>query len=357
MLEERRLAVLRAIVEDYVVTQEPVGSKSLAERHQLGVSPATVRNDMSALEDEGYIAQPHTSAGRVPTDKGYRLFVDRLSTVKAAVVGGATGDPELPRGRGRPRRRGPPVGAAARAADPSGCGRAVPLVVPRERPARRGRAARRPAGCCSCSSPTRAGSSSGSSSSPARSTTTRVGRAAQQPQLGAAWPPAGRRARRARRAARRRARRCCAGSRPPWSPSLLEALVERPEERIALAGTANLTRFSLDFPHSAAAGPGGAGGAGRAAAAARRGGRSRHGARPHRARKRRRGPADDEHHQHRVRPGRRCAGRARGARPDPDGLSRARWVPSTRSRDTSDSCWAGPRDGPADRPILLRKPM
>src|SRR5690349_17413883 len=82
MLEERRLAVLRAIVEDYVLTQEPVGSKSLAERHQLGVSPATVRNDMAALEDEGYITQPHTSAGRVPTDKGYRLFVDRLTTVK-----------------------------------------------------------------------------------------------------------------------------------------------------------------------------------------------------------------------------------------------------------------------------------
>lgn len=83
MQEERRLAVLRAIVEDYVATEEPVGSKSLVERHGLGVSPATVRNDMAALEDEGYITQPHTSAGRVPTDKGYRLFVDRLSTVKA----------------------------------------------------------------------------------------------------------------------------------------------------------------------------------------------------------------------------------------------------------------------------------
>jgi heat-inducible transcriptional repressor len=80
--EERRLAVLRAIVEDYVATEEPVGSKALVERHGLGVSPATVRNDMAALEDEGYIAQPHTSAGRVPTDKGYRLFVDRLTTVK-----------------------------------------------------------------------------------------------------------------------------------------------------------------------------------------------------------------------------------------------------------------------------------
>src|SRR6201989_3165783 len=82
MQDERRLAVLRAIIEDYVSTQEPVGSQALAERHRLGVSPATVRNDMAALEEEGLITQPHTSAGRVPTDKGYRLFVDRLSTVK-----------------------------------------------------------------------------------------------------------------------------------------------------------------------------------------------------------------------------------------------------------------------------------
>ncbi len=82
MLEDRKLEVLRAIVEDYVSTQEPVGSKALVERHNLGVSPATIRNDMASLEDEGYIAQPHTSAGRIPTDKGYRLFVDRLSTVK-----------------------------------------------------------------------------------------------------------------------------------------------------------------------------------------------------------------------------------------------------------------------------------
>jgi len=82
VLEDRKLAVLRAIVEDYVSTREPVGSKALVERHSLGVSPATVRNDMAALEEEGFIAQPHTSAGRVPTDKGYRLFVDRLSTVR-----------------------------------------------------------------------------------------------------------------------------------------------------------------------------------------------------------------------------------------------------------------------------------
>ncbi|MEU8004104.1 heat-inducible transcriptional repressor HrcA [Catellatospora sp. NPDC049111] len=81
-LDDRKLEVLRAIVEDYVATQEPVGSKALVERHALGVSPATVRNDMAVLEEEGFIRQPHTSAGRVPTDRGYRLFVDRLSRVK-----------------------------------------------------------------------------------------------------------------------------------------------------------------------------------------------------------------------------------------------------------------------------------
>jgi len=81
-LDERKLEVLRAIVQDYVATHEPVGSKALVERHHLGVSPATVRNDMAVLEEEGYIRQPHTSAGRVPTDLGYRLFVDKLSRIK-----------------------------------------------------------------------------------------------------------------------------------------------------------------------------------------------------------------------------------------------------------------------------------
>jgi heat-inducible transcriptional repressor len=81
-LDDRKLDVLRAIVEDYVATREPVGSRALVERHQLGVSPATVRNDMAVLEEEGYLRQPHTSAGRVPTDRGYRLFVDRLTRVK-----------------------------------------------------------------------------------------------------------------------------------------------------------------------------------------------------------------------------------------------------------------------------------
>ena len=82
MLDDRKLEVLRAIVEDFVSTNEPVGSKAIVERHHLRVSPATIRNDMAVLEEEGYITQPHTSAGRIPTDKGYRLFVDRLSSVK-----------------------------------------------------------------------------------------------------------------------------------------------------------------------------------------------------------------------------------------------------------------------------------
>ncbi|MGB6243502.1 heat-inducible transcriptional repressor HrcA [Gordonia sp. (in: high G+C Gram-positive bacteria)] len=80
--DDRRFEILRAIVTDYVDTQEPIGSKALVERHQLGVSSATVRNDMAVLEAEGYIAQPHTSSGRIPTDKGYRLFVDRISEIK-----------------------------------------------------------------------------------------------------------------------------------------------------------------------------------------------------------------------------------------------------------------------------------
>ena len=81
-MDDRKLEVLRAIVSDYVQTREPVGSKALVERHRLDVSPATIRNDMAVLEDEGYLIQPHTSAGRIPTDKGYRLFVDRLTTIK-----------------------------------------------------------------------------------------------------------------------------------------------------------------------------------------------------------------------------------------------------------------------------------
>jgi len=80
--DDRRFEVLQAIVADFVATREPIGSKSLVERHSLGVSSATVRNDMAVLEAEGYIAQPHTSSGRVPTERGYREFVDRIHGVK-----------------------------------------------------------------------------------------------------------------------------------------------------------------------------------------------------------------------------------------------------------------------------------
>ena len=81
-MQERQLEILRAIVDEYVATQEPVGSKAIAERHPLGVSPATIRNEMAVLEDAGLITQPHTSAGRIPTNTGYRLFVDKLAQVK-----------------------------------------------------------------------------------------------------------------------------------------------------------------------------------------------------------------------------------------------------------------------------------
>lgn len=82
MISERSFEVLRAIVQDYVSTREPVASKALIERHAFGVSSATIRNDMALLEEEGLIHAPHTSAGRVPTDLGYRLFVDRLNELK-----------------------------------------------------------------------------------------------------------------------------------------------------------------------------------------------------------------------------------------------------------------------------------
>ena len=81
-MSSRRLEILRAIVDEYVTTQEPVGSKSIADRAGLGISPATIRNEMAVLEEEGLITHPHTSAGRIPTDLGYRVFVDKLATIK-----------------------------------------------------------------------------------------------------------------------------------------------------------------------------------------------------------------------------------------------------------------------------------
>ena len=81
-MQERQLEILRAIVEEYISTEEPIGSKAIAARANLGVSPATIRNEMAVLEEAGLITAPHTSAGRIPTDKGYRLFVDKLTTLK-----------------------------------------------------------------------------------------------------------------------------------------------------------------------------------------------------------------------------------------------------------------------------------
>ena len=82
MVSERSLEVLRVIVQDYVASREPVGSKSIVERHSFGVSAATIRNDMALLEEEELIVAPHTSSGRVPTDKGYRVFVDQLADLR-----------------------------------------------------------------------------------------------------------------------------------------------------------------------------------------------------------------------------------------------------------------------------------
>lgn len=82
-LEPRSEAILRAIIEEYVATAQPVGSQALVNRYHLGVSPATVRNVMAELEANGYLDHPHTSAGRVPTDKGYRLYVESITDAVA----------------------------------------------------------------------------------------------------------------------------------------------------------------------------------------------------------------------------------------------------------------------------------
>ncbi|PIR55351.1 hypothetical protein COU74_01400 [Candidatus Peregrinibacteria bacterium CG10_big_fil_rev_8_21_14_0_10_36_19] len=84
MSEERKRQVLLAIVKNFIETAEPVGSKTILVSYKFQVSPATIRNDMAALEQEGYISQPHTSAGRIPTTKGYRLFVDEMADYKKA---------------------------------------------------------------------------------------------------------------------------------------------------------------------------------------------------------------------------------------------------------------------------------
>ena len=77
-LDARKQKILQVIVQDYIASAEPVGSRTIARKYDLGISPATIRNEMFDLEMMGYLEQPHTSAGRVPSLKGYRLYVDCL---------------------------------------------------------------------------------------------------------------------------------------------------------------------------------------------------------------------------------------------------------------------------------------
>jgi heat-inducible transcriptional repressor len=81
LLDDRKLRILQAIIDDYIQSAEPVGSRTIAKKHELGLSSATIRNEMADLEEMGFLEQPHTSAGRVPSDKGYRLYVDQLMQI------------------------------------------------------------------------------------------------------------------------------------------------------------------------------------------------------------------------------------------------------------------------------------
>lgn len=92
MLDERKMRILSAIIDDYIATAEPIGSRTIARKYHIGISPATIRNEMADLEELGYLSQPHTSAGRIPSNKGYRFYVDflmparKLSEKEQAVV-------------------------------------------------------------------------------------------------------------------------------------------------------------------------------------------------------------------------------------------------------------------------------
>lgn len=80
-MNERKLKILAAVVDEYIMTGEPVGSKVIAQKPEIGVSAATVRNDMAALEQMGFLEQPHTSAGRIPTFNGYRFYIDNIMKI------------------------------------------------------------------------------------------------------------------------------------------------------------------------------------------------------------------------------------------------------------------------------------
>lgn len=83
-MDERKLIILKAIIEDYVTSAEPVGSRTIAKKSEMGLSPATIRNEMADLEEMGYLTQPHTSAGRIPSDKGYRAYVNEILNIRHA---------------------------------------------------------------------------------------------------------------------------------------------------------------------------------------------------------------------------------------------------------------------------------
>ncbi|NLD49348.1 MAG: heat-inducible transcription repressor HrcA [Clostridiaceae bacterium] len=85
-LDDRKKMILQAIINDYISTAEPIGSRTIARKHELGLSSATIRNEMSDLEEMGYLTQPHTSAGRIPSDKGYRFYVDQLMNTAQLTV-------------------------------------------------------------------------------------------------------------------------------------------------------------------------------------------------------------------------------------------------------------------------------
>lgn len=80
-LSERKRSILKSIIDDYIQSAQPVGSRTIARKHELGLGSATIRNEMADLEELGYITQPHTSAGRTPTDKGYRFYVENLMQI------------------------------------------------------------------------------------------------------------------------------------------------------------------------------------------------------------------------------------------------------------------------------------
>jgi heat-inducible transcriptional repressor len=86
MLDDRKAAILSAVVQEYIATAQPVGSGKISDAPDISVSSATVRNEMAALEEQGFLVQPHTSAGRIPTDKGYRFFVDQLRSLEPALI-------------------------------------------------------------------------------------------------------------------------------------------------------------------------------------------------------------------------------------------------------------------------------